>query len=75
MIIQNGGNEGDEIAKKFVTDIDGYQDMIRYINNKLRRIEFSVNSNVRNFYIAKDEDIPNLDSFGGYSLDNFIENK
>ena len=26
-------------------------------------------------YIAKDEDIPNLDSFGGYSLDNFIENK
>lgn len=75
MIIQNGGNEGDEIAKKFVTDIDGYQDMIRYINNRLRRIEFTANSNVRNFYIAKDEDVPNLDSFGGYSLDNFIENK
>lgn len=72
MIIQNGGNEGDEISKKFVTDIDAYNDMIKYININLKKVGIDSENNVRNFFVSEDEEIPNLDSFGGYSLDSFI---
>ena len=75
MIIQNGGNEGDEYARKFVTCVDRYMDMIKYIDTKLRKYDVTSSSNVRNFYISSEDDIPNLTSFSGYSLDSFNKTK
>ena len=66
MIIQNAGREGDDYCKRFITDFELYEKMIKYIEtllvspNKFRE-------SMKDF-INPTLDNPKLLSFHGYGL-------
>ena len=62
MVIQNAGREGDDYAKRYVTDRDAYTKMVGYLLSLMRTGNFS--DTVHDM----DEDIPDLGTFWGYSL-------
>lgn len=64
MIIQNAGREGDDHAKRFVTDGKLYSDMVYYLFSLEKKPDVKVND-----IIADDIDIPELTCFYGHSLD------
>ncbi|MEC4565382.1 hypothetical protein L8C07_05445 [Paenibacillus sp. CMAA1739] len=63
MIIQNAGREGDDHRRRFITDKEKYKEMIKYIHTLLE-----TDSEVADCYDPND-DIPDLDSFYGHTLD------
>lgn len=66
MIIQNAGREGDDHAKRFVTNADSYQKMLVYLNS-LNPLKGEVE------LVNVDQDIPGLDEFYGYKLDGCFD--
>lgn len=71
MIVRNAGREGDDHVSRFITNEAGYHDLIRAARKYLRiRPERSGNpSDV----VAADQNIPDLTSFYGNSLDGEFE--
>lgn len=66
MIIQNAGREGDDHAKRFITDIELYSTMVDYLltlQNKPQIRERDV--------ISDDVDMPELTNFYGHDLSEF----
>jgi len=61
MIIQNAGREGDDHARRFITNEDAYLDMVDYIRNLL-------NPNICDKVYSVEEDIKDLIEFYGYKL-------
>lgn len=63
MIIQNAGRDGDDHAKRFITNRNLYNEMIGYIQSLIvKEIENSID------VYDENEDIENLDEFYGYSM-------
>ncbi len=68
MIIQNAGRELRDHADRFITDLDGYIGMVKYIRSLL-----PVEHVIINDVIDPSEERNDLDSFYGNSLDGVFE--
>lgn len=67
MVIQNAGREGDDHAKRYVTDKSALRDMCQYIRS-LVPVEEDESD-----LVDADEDIPSLTEFYGNELDGHFE--
>lgn len=68
MITRNAGREGDDHATRFVTDEELYKLMVKYIKTLLP-VEFTEVEDV----VDPNEDIKELETFYGNTLDGFFE--
>ena len=68
MVIQNAGREGDDYVRRFITDIDTYNDMVAYIATLIPPDENKSQGDVR----GVDEDIDGLDEFYESRLDGIF---
>jgi len=71
MIIQNAGREGDDYTERFITNKDGYPDMVAYIASLIPPDDLTDQSYAD--YIGEDEDLDKLDTFYGNTLDGYFE--
>lgn len=67
MIIQNAGREGDDHAKRFITDADTYKLMVKHIQSLIPPLEMDISST------PDDVDMPELSVFYGDALDGYFE--
>jgi len=72
MIIQNAGREGDDHAERFITNIDAYQKMVKYLKDILNVIEFDMEE-IKKDCVDINDNIPNLSKFYGNELDGYFE--
>lgn len=72
MIIQNAGREGDDHSERFITNIDKFKEMIKYIRNLINNIDF-YDDVIKKDFIELDEEIPSLCDFYGNKLDGYFE--
>ena len=68
MITRNAGREGDDHATRFVTDESLYKKMVEYIKTLLP-VEFTKVEDV----VDPNEDIKDLETFYGNTLDGYFE--
>lgn len=68
MITRNAGREGDDHATRFVTNEDGYRQMIKYVQS-LIGIEVDLVEDL----VDPNEDINELETFYGNTLDGLFE--
>jgi hypothetical protein len=69
MIIQNAGREGDDHAERFITDLEHFWNMIKFIRDLVPPSDDFTAKDI----IDPDEDIPGLTEFYGNSLDGVFE--
>lgn len=71
MIIQNAGREGDDHARRIITDRHRYMQMVDHINSLVRIKVFydELNRDI----IEPDSDVPDLIKFYGNTLDGYFE--
>jgi hypothetical protein len=68
MITRNAGREGDDHSSRFVTDESLYKKMVKYIKTLLP-VEFTEVEDV----VDPNEDIKDLETFYGNTLDGYFE--
>lgn len=69
MVIQNAGREGDDHAKRFVTNVAQYEAMVAYLRSLLPP---DAHGHIADVW-SPEVDIPNLDIFYGYHIDEVNE--
>lgn len=68
MVTQNAGREGDDHARRFITDAEAYKDMVQYIDHEC------VKQNLVNIESHDpDADIDGLETFYGNTLRGYFE--
>ena len=66
MILQNAGREGDDHNERFITNEDGYLRMMKYLRS-------CMDTDEPNIQYLPDEDIEELDTFYGNSLNGHFK--
>lgn len=69
MIIQNAGREGEDHEKKFITNKQLYIDMVRYIKSLIPFDDEWIDKE----FINEEDDVKELNTFYGYSLNGRFE--
>ena len=69
MIIQNAGREGDDHAKRFITDFEKYSEMVTYIKTIMPIDEIESSGDA----VGIDDDIKGLTDFYSNRLDGVFE--
>ncbi|KZX78238.1 hypothetical protein A3715_10245 [Oleiphilus sp. HI0009] len=59
MVIQNSGREGDDFSKRFITDMEAYKEMVRFIKYELEEHD-------TRDCVGAEEDIKGLTEFSGH---------